>query len=553
MSDPDGLYGASGVGFWPGDVATIDGGLGSADAQGDLGDTTPDAQGESDGGQLEDGTALGDDAVLQDTGSPDDASQAQEDTVDDDVVGPDAAIEDVMLDNSDSGPVCDPLSPPFCDGLKRVACASDGSAFVTLPCAPGSGCQDGQCVRPKPNVVLLVDSSASMNWVDSLNKDAGLCFSDACPPWDFPSCDDGPVPLTRLGKVKALVSALAATPAAAESHLALARFPQTLDDWGNCDRGYWSWNSEMTGDDDAHVTEDGGWFDEALSEVIAAPIAAGSDALSPWVDLVETTQSTGESCVNSWDCPSNNCIEDLCHAPKNPELRALGSTPLGKTLFYVGEYLRRHVLVEGKPCAADADCGTPSHTCKGGTCHDPFAKCRATAIVVFSDGSETEHVSPSDFFHPRVQSKRLRYGLGCAVDADCGAGSSCDGAVCRPTDPAIPWTGKSCEVSDLPCSDDSGCAPFNCGKVEPCPGICGPSAVTLTDGAGADRLTTWAGSPTSVTVHVVSASPVAGANVLTAAYGGGQYLTTDLTDPAAVLEGVLPLLDLKAPNPCVEP
>ena len=118
-------------------------------------------------------------------------------------------------------------------------------------------------------------------------------------------------------------------------------------------------------------------------------------------------------------------LSDSCVVTTNAELRAVGATPIGKSLFYASEYLRHFVLVEGQFCEEDADCASSNHSCVDGQCHDEFAYCRENVIVLFSDGAETENVHIDDFFHPRVQAKRLFYGLGCQTDADCLSGAMC--------------------------------------------------------------------------------------------------------------------------------
>jgi hypothetical protein len=59
-------------------------------------------------------------------------------------------------------------------------------------------------------------------------------------------------------------------------------------------------------------------------------------------------------------------------------------------------------------------------------------------------------------------------------------------------------------------------------------------------------LTDANGEPVSVTVHVVDASGIEGANRFIAQYGGGEHVNVDLADAATIVATVLPLLDVKA-------
>ncbi|MEZ4267349.1 MAG: hypothetical protein R3F39_13295, partial [Myxococcota bacterium] len=102
----------------------------------------------------------------------------------------------------------------------------------------------------------------------------------------------------------------------------------------------------------------------------------------------------------------------------------------GKSLFYAGEYFRRFVLVDGKPCQVSSDCGSTGYVCTEGTCRDPFRHCRDSLIVLFTDGGESAFQSETEFFNPAVQAKRLAFGLNCATSADCRGGASCEDGIC---------------------------------------------------------------------------------------------------------------------------
>ena len=227
----------------------------------------------------------------------------------------------------------------------------------------------------------------------------------------------------------------------------------------------------------------------------------------------------------------------------DPELRGVGFTPIGKSLFYAGEYFRHQVLVEGKACMADADCASPHHTCVDGLCHDPLHECRPNVVVLLTDGGETEDRDSGTFFHPRAQAKRLHYGLGCAGDADCAGGATCQAGSCQP--PLLPYPDgtQMCSVFGIPCAADGDCiSPCTGGQ---CPVTCGPARVDGMTQGEAGRITDQAGHPVSLTLHVVDASGVDGGNADLAAYGGGLHVSVDLVDVDALVQRLQPLLDTK--------
>jgi hypothetical protein len=223
----------------------------------------------------------------------------------------------------------------------------------------------------------------------------------------------------------------------------------------------------------------------------------------------------------------------------------MGLTPLGRSLFYAGEYLRHAVFVQGAPCAEDADCHSPHHACVDGACHDALGKCRNTRIIVFTDGVESANHEITDFYHPRVQAKRLHHGLGCEAPEECLGGASCEGGVCRAPAGTVAAGEKACTVYEITCDTHEACPAFTCGSGELCDGSCQLAAVSYVDGAGGDRLTDASGEPVSIQVHVVDASGYEGANRFIAAYGGGQHVPVDLGAPSTIVASVLPLLDAK--------
>jgi hypothetical protein len=447
--------------------------------------------------------------------------------------------------------VCASGTTSCTEGL-RVTCNSLGTGWAALPCAEAEVCQGGQCIFVQPNILLLVDTSYSMNRLVGLDDETPVsCIGqEGCPPWTFPECDHPETPGTRLGVVKKILQELVTKGAESGLRLALQRFPQSPASPPTCFDGHYGALETMTQDNGAHSTVGEDWFQIYLNDVVVVPFDAqgdsGVDTLLPWVDFQETSIETGADCESDSDCADGFCWFGDCEQHDNPELRGSNAeTPLGRSLFYAGEYLRHAVFVEGAACAEDVDCGSPHHHCEEGACHDPLGRCRSTRIIVFTDGVESANYELDDFYHPRVQAKRLHHGLGCAALDECVGGARCEGGICRPPDGVIADGAKVCEVSELACEADADCPAFACGSGQQCPGQCSLAEVTHVDGADGDRLTDVTGRAVSVQIHVVDASGIEGANQSIAAYGGGQHLSVDLGAAASIVASVLPLLDAK--------
>ena len=187
-----------------------------------------------------------------------------------------------------------------------------------------------------------------------------------------------------------------------------------------------------------------------------------------------------------------------------------------------------------------------------GACHDPYHDCRPTVIIAFTDGEETENVHIDDFFHPRVQAKRFYFGLGCTGDADCLSGATCVEGRCTPPPGVVDEEALVCESAGTPCTQMSDC-PDPCANWGGCQAGCLPAGINLVDNLGANHLTNYLGQPVSVSVNIVDASGVPGANKLVAAYGGGVHFSVDLSDPEALVNTFGTLLgDTKSGFNCGE-
>ena len=255
-------------------------------------------------------------------------------------------------------------------------------------------------------------------------------------------------------------------------------------------------------------------------------LVANSEAISmaqAWVDFDEAFSTTETPCSNTTDCGDDICLLNTatntyeCAGHTNPELRATGSTPLGRSLFYAGEYIRKHMVIEGKSCVSDADCGNENYLCSNeNTCFDPLRDCRSTTIVLFTDGVESPETSLVDFFNPLVQAKRLHYGLGCAFDSDCLDESECSSAY-------------TCQ----------GYTATNGSSL---------STITYIDGDGANKLFDFSGNAIQATVHVVDMSEGEGetANRAIADHGGGIYYPVGDGSPDLLFEAFTNALDVKA-------
>jgi hypothetical protein len=358
----------------------------------------------------------------------------------------------------------------------------------------------------------------------------------------YPACDNPASPILRLGKSKKAFFELFGDPQFDHVLFALQRFPQNLapDLKAKCQAGPFQAQSFITGHANVKYAindgPDGDWFLNNLAEILLVGFPVKSavtnrDALKAWLDFQETQTESEIGCFNHSDC-----VQGLCSAPKsggrciefeNPELRAEGWTPLGLSIFYAGEYLRKEVVVDGMTCLLDADCGSAAYFCKNGRCHDPNRFCRQRSLVLFTDGQDT--ASPGSWFQPIVQAKRLRIGLDCNGDGDCGSGSRCA-------------FNNTCQLVDHPLNP---CAAVNFA--------CNANEMTFPDAFKSKntRLRDRNGDPIEITVHVVDATnSVTLESASMAAYGGGLLVPVDFAESVSLLKAIQGVVNWKDANFC---
>jgi hypothetical protein len=508
-------------------------------------------------------------------------------------------------------PVCDPNEPPSCEGWRVKACHPDGSRYEVYSCQLGEVCYQSECVSVHPNVVLIVDTSGSMNQIVSDGSNPRTCQGDSCPPWTYPMCDDMAQPYTRLGRVKRSVRSVLMSEDISQVRLALQRYPQTegipplpsLD--VSCSTGWYSNHDGISRHFGEH-TMSYELLEQTLSEVIPVPMTPEGNTNLPkileYTDFNEVVETQGDSCTQHRDCPDGFCrnqcryirtdefgscsntlgwginslgrcvevtgcecnqgcegrvfnrLEECeqnctksCYVHENHELRATGSTPIGQSLFYAGEYFRHFVVKEGMPCTQDEDCTSQDYLCSDdGTCHDPLGACRPNVIVLLSDGHETDHDDPQDFFNPRIQAKRFHYGLGCESNDGCLNGAQCVDHLCVPPIPPLPE--RVCKRAGNPCQEDSECDSYTCGLGQStCPGECIIAGFDYID-AEESLLKNEANHPISLTVHVIDASDQPEGNQLLARIGGGISVPVDFTDPSLLIQQITTFINSKTDN-----
>lgn len=372
-----------------------------------------------------------------------------------------------------------------------------------IACGKDKWCHGGQCTQRTANLSIIFDTSGSM----SFKVPGKLCWQET-----WPDCLQPHKQCSRMGVAKNVFVKALQHLDPKETRMSMFRFPQLVLDPKaktspkppyfkppevTCRIGNYMGYQDMTDHTiEQSVNSGSSWYWNNLNEILCAPYPE-KDLDDPRIEM------------NRWmDGKEEYLVE--------PELRSIGGTPIGKTLFYVGEYLRNVVVVDGKKCAVTADCKNPNYLCEKGTCHDPMRACRDTTVVIFTDGGEVN--KPNQFFSPWVQAKRLAYGLQCATDDDCVGGAKCrcpaDNPACKPAlkqcDPDEQGTGYYCRTTMKPCLPEA-----QVGQVGFCPQLQGFDAcakdpigevTAIADDPLNNVLRSPDGKPFSVKVHVVDIS-----------------------------------------------
>ena len=425
-------------------------------------------------------------------------------------------VPDGAVDASCEYQICTPGLTRCVSPTTAETCNLYGTAFDAESCGPGWACSAGACEPIRHNVLLLFDTSTSMF---EFSEGAGYPTEGQ---YVYPTCEVEGLPMTRFDLAKTIFAENIVDAVGEFSHFALQRFPQRAHPGRvpTCVTGHYvSTDTDMmSGDDGTMDTSLEPWFSENRGEVLVVPFATSlsldnTDQLLQWLDFKESLRATDTTCLRHSDCPNDGCRPDpltssnRCFVHDEPELRMGGNTPLGKSLFYAGEYFRRWVLIDGKACSSDAECPSAGYVCEAGACRDPYASCRDNVIVLFTDGEENLFQDKDAFFSPQAQAKRLAFGLHCDEDADCRGGASC-----------------------VSLNEVGYCAP---------PGDTISGAPHL-PGSGYDALERPDGTPISIRTTVVNLTKGKGGNVnpnaTIARWGGGELVEVSSEEPEDMKE-----------------
>lgn len=460
----------------------------------------------------------------------------------------------------DGGGTCTP-GAQFCLGNQLATCGSAGDGYLLTSCFPGQYCDVDSCVAIENNLIIVFDTSGSMN-----THVPGV----PCQQAGFPSCDPTQG-CSRMDVSKSLFLKALDQVDPNTNRVALLRFPQTLARLkpAGCAAGHYAGMPKLSTDPGNvdHVGPSDAWFWGAIHEILCVPfplnlaltLQAKLD-VAQWMDGQESIASAnkactdkGPTCLPSASCAPGECCGDACcggacQEHVKPELRGHGGTPIGRTLFYVGAYLRHRVLVDGRPCSSNAGCINPNYRCEQGACVDKARHCRETVVVLFTDGGEVN--DPTQFFAPRTAAKRLAFGLACTDHDGCVGGATCQGGRCLPASPTgyhCVATGKACGPagSGAPCLDAKGAA-----------SPCLPDLLQTTSAAATNPLDNVLrspdGRPFGVRVNVVDISdnPDVTLSYYLARAGNGRLFTASSSDPLVFISALHNAFDMKSKKVC---
>lgn len=536
------------------------------DSAGDAGDDVADSGGtgsDAVADTVDDSSAAdaGDDAVA-DTGSDTGSDTAVGDASSDTGTGEDGDASDSEGDTTDPdgdatgdvGKVCT-FGETQCSGAKLATCGPFEDGWIETNCFPGLTCNKGTCVPVSNNLIIAFDTSGSMT-----GKVTGCTASGQAPP----DCDPTKG-CTRMDISKQVFTQALSKIDDKVTRMALFRFPQKLyyKTSLSCTTGFYQGQSKLSTDPGTTqgITPSSSWFWDELNETacVGFPKDAAFESkqeILKWMDGTEVMVQQGTCSNSSTTCKpvpgcAGTCCSGKCYVHTDPELRPTGGTPIGRTLFYIGEYLRNSVVIDGKACSVTADCGNVNYICKDGVCKDPARSCRETIVVLFTDGGESN--SATNYFAPWVQAKRMAYGLGCQADSDCVGGTVDDPIVCK--------SGKCLpkfEITGYYCSKDMAACLPSATKGEPtyCEGECvedpretfNPNVANANDNV----LRSPDGKPFGVRVYVVDISGAASMknSMSLAISGNGKLLGADAADPDKFLATLESVFDIKNKKVC---
>lgn len=506
--------------------------------------STPDG-GVADGSEPADGAAMAPD------GGPADAPADVLPDTGDSAIGP--------PDAPDPAQICTP-GEQHCENLQLATCAPAGDGWSLTSCFAGQACLEDQCAPLRNNLIIVFDTSGSM---------ANSVGGKTCSVKAFPDCDPAKG-CSRMDKSKVAFAEVLKKIPVETTNLALFRFAQRVGTLTatSCYTGHYIGTDTLSGDvaGAQHVLADSAWYWDHLAQVLCVPFPTTAQAalqaqpaILKWMDGAEELVKTATACANASPscqsdpkCGAGACCSGACwdHVD-SPELRASGGTPIGKTLFYVSEYMRHRVVIDGKACITDADCNNPNYSCAGGACVDPASHCRQNVVVLFTDGGELN--DPTDFFAPLVSARRLAHGLACKAAADCVGGASCVAGRCVAADD----TGHVCTSDGKPC-DPASKTPAEKGYCAPAADqgpTCLPDPATAITASAIDSvdnvLRAPNGVPFAVRLHVVDISAANIQSAYLAHAGNGRLLTADAAEPQQFLATLESALDVKDKSLCL--
>ncbi|HAN30127.1 MAG TPA: hypothetical protein DCQ06_00885 [Myxococcales bacterium] len=501
---------------------------------------------------------VGDSAVASDATE---ADSAEADSTDPDAGG---AADTTSVDTTPKK-VCT-AGETKCAGSKLATCGVFEDGYIETNCFPGTTCSEGQCKPVSNNLMIVFDTSGSMNATVSGCKASGQVW---------PSCDPTKK-CTRMDVSKQVFSSALAKIDDKVTRMAMFRFPQRLykKTSATCMSGFYGGLSSLSGEtspgpkDQQFVNDSSSWYWLSLKETLCVPFPSNGMAktktdMMKWMNGTEAIQAVGGACSNSSSlCKpvagcDGWCCSGQCWKHVDPELRQTGGTPIGKTLFYVGEYLKNKVVIDGKKCKTTTDCDNVNYSCKKanptdveGQCKDEARTCRETVVVLFTDGGES---NSTKFFAPWVQAKRLGHGLCCQTDADCVGGTVENPTVCKGGQclPKLTITGYYCSEDMAPCLPSA-----QLGEAAHCKKNCikdpMPNIKTCAANPQHNVLRSPDGKPFGVKLSVVDisgASNLSGSMSISIA-GNGSLLGADASDPVKFLQTLNAVFDIKNKKVC---